>query len=50
MWSPVKLNDGKTHPYGFGLFLAPENGHKCYSHGERGKGLRPSLPGMWTTN
>ena len=39
MWTPVKLNDGKTHPYGFGWFLAPENGHKCHSHGGAWQGF-----------
>ena len=28
MWSPVKLNNGKTYPYGFGWFLSDENGKK----------------------
>jgi len=32
MWSPVKLNDGKTYPYGFGWFLSEKNGRKSVSH------------------
>jgi D-alanyl-D-alanine carboxypeptidase len=32
IWTPVKLNDGSTHPYGFGWFLSPIGGHRCYSH------------------
>jgi CubicO group peptidase (beta-lactamase class C family) len=32
IWTPVKLNDGKTHPYGFGWTLSPVNGHRCFSH------------------
>jgi len=32
MWSPVKLNDGKTYPYGFGWFLADRGGYKAVSH------------------
>ncbi len=32
MWSPVKLNNGKTYPYGFGWFLSDENGKKVVSH------------------
>ena len=39
MWTPVKLSDGKTHPYGFGWALAPENGHKCISHGGAWQGF-----------
>jgi CubicO group peptidase (beta-lactamase class C family) len=32
MWTPVKLNDGKTHPYGFGWFLHEIHGHKIIEH------------------
>ena len=32
MWSPVKLNDGKTYPYGFGWGLASRGGHKVVIH------------------
>lgn len=32
MWSPVKLNDGKTYPYGFGWFLGDRDGYKAVSH------------------
>ena len=32
MWSPVKLNDGKTYPYGFGWFLEDRGGFKAVSH------------------
>lgn len=39
MWTPVKLSDGKTYPYGFGWALAPENGHKCISHGGAWQGF-----------
>lgn len=39
MWTPVKLSDGKTYPYGFGWLLAPENGHKCISHGGAWQGF-----------
>ena len=28
MWTPVKLNDGKSHPYGFGWSLADVRGHR----------------------
>lgn len=39
MWTPVKLSDGKTYPYGFGWFLAPVNGHKCIAHGGAWQGF-----------
>ena len=39
MWTPVKLNNGKTHPYGFGWELEPVGGHKQVNHGG-------SLPGF----
>jgi CubicO group peptidase (beta-lactamase class C family) len=32
MWTPVKLKDGKTHPYGFGWFLNEVNGHRLIEH------------------
>jgi CubicO group peptidase (beta-lactamase class C family) len=32
MWTPVKLNDGTTHPYGFSWRLGQVNGHKIIEH------------------
>jgi len=32
MWTPVKLKDGKTHPYGFGWFLNEANGRRLIEH------------------
>jgi D-alanyl-D-alanine carboxypeptidase len=32
MWTPVKLNDGTTVPYGFGWGLTPWQGHKRVAH------------------
>jgi len=32
MWTPVKLNDGKTYPYGFGWSIQDEAGHHIVSH------------------
>lgn len=43
MWTPVTLNDGKNHPYGFGWALAPVNGHKCISHGGAWQGFRTAI-------
>ncbi|MEO8453309.1 MAG: serine hydrolase domain-containing protein [Gemmatimonadota bacterium] len=41
MWTPVRLNDGSSYPYGFGWALAPTNGLRTVSHGG-------SLPGFVT--
>lgn len=43
MWTPVKLNDGKTHPYGFGWELEPVGGHKRVNHGGSLPGFRAQL-------
>jgi CubicO group peptidase (beta-lactamase class C family) len=32
MWTPVRLNDGKTYGYGFGWFLSTVNGHRLIEH------------------
>jgi len=42
MWTPVKLNNGKTNPYGFGWELESVSGHKRVHHGG-------SLPGFRST-
>lgn len=39
MWTPVKLNSGASHPYGFGWELDAVNGHRRVQHGG-------SLPGF----
>jgi CubicO group peptidase (beta-lactamase class C family) len=39
MWTPVRLNDGKTHPYGFGWELGSLKDHRLVQHGG-------SLPGF----
>jgi len=39
MWTPVKLNSGAAHPYGFGWILEPLGDHRQVSHGG-------SLPGF----
>jgi CubicO group peptidase (beta-lactamase class C family) len=33
MWTPVALNDGKTHPYGFGWGVGSVNGRRVVQHG-----------------
>jgi CubicO group peptidase (beta-lactamase class C family) len=32
MWTPVRLNDGTTHGYGFGWGLGQRRGHRLISH------------------
>jgi D-alanyl-D-alanine carboxypeptidase len=43
MWTPVKLNNGTTHPYGFGWELEPVGGHKQVNHGGSLPGFRSQL-------
>lgn len=43
MWTPVKLNDGKTYPYGFGWQLESVGGHKQVNHGGSLPGFRSQL-------
>ncbi len=40
MWSPVKLNDGKTYPYGFGWALGEVNKHPVIEHGGAWQGFK----------
>ena len=40
MRARTKLNDGTTHPYGFGWELAEVNGHKVVHHGGTLAGFR----------
>ena len=32
-WTPLRLNDGNTYPYGFGWALQPYKGHRGVQHG-----------------
>ncbi len=43
MWTPVKLNSGATHPYGFGWELDAVNGHKRVQHGGSLPGFRAAI-------
>lgn len=43
MWQPVKLNNGTTHPYGFGWELDSVGGHKLVHHGGSLPGFRSEL-------
>lgn len=42
-WTPVKLNDGTTAPYGYGWQLSPLNGHRNISHGGSWQGFKTQL-------
>jgi len=39
MWTPVKLNSGKTYPYGFGWSISDVNGHRLFEHGGSWQGF-----------
>src|ERR1051326_5229947 len=39
MWTPVKLNNGKTFGYGFGWGLGEVNGHRLIEHGGAWQGF-----------
>jgi CubicO group peptidase (beta-lactamase class C family) len=39
MWTPVTLNDGKTHPYGFGWVVEDVRGHRLIHHGGAWQGF-----------
>jgi CubicO group peptidase (beta-lactamase class C family) len=43
MWTPVKLNDGKTHPYGFGWALGEVRGHRIIEHGGAWQGFKSQI-------
>ncbi len=40
MWTPVRLNDGSTHGYGFGWSLGSVNGHRLVEHGGAWQGFK----------
>lgn len=39
-WTPIRLNDGSTHPYGFGWALGSVNGHRIIEHGGSWQGFK----------
>jgi len=43
MWTPLKLNDGKTRDYGFGWFLNALNGHQNIGHSGSTSGFSASI-------
>jgi CubicO group peptidase (beta-lactamase class C family) len=40
MWTPVKLNDGKTQGYGYGWSLGEIRGHRIIEHGGSWQGFK----------
>jgi CubicO group peptidase (beta-lactamase class C family) len=43
MWTPVKLNNGKTFPYGFGWALGEIRGHRIIEHGGSWQGFKSQI-------
>jgi CubicO group peptidase (beta-lactamase class C family) len=43
VYTPVKLNSGKTYPYGFAWFLQPINGHDVHRHGGSWQGFKTDI-------
>jgi CubicO group peptidase (beta-lactamase class C family) len=43
MWTPVKLNNGQTHPYGFGWALGSVRGHRIVEHGGAWQGFKAQI-------
>ncbi|HEU4954983.1 MAG TPA: serine hydrolase domain-containing protein [Gemmatimonadales bacterium] len=42
-WTPVRLNDGGTYPYGFGWRVDDQRGHPRIGHGGSWQGFRASI-------
>ena len=43
MWTPVKLNNGQTQPYGFGWALGEVKGHRYVQHGGAWQGFKAQI-------
>ena len=43
MWTPVKLNNGQTHAYGFGWALGSVRGHRYVQHGGAWQGFKAQI-------
>jgi hypothetical protein len=43
MWTPIKLNDGKTHPYGFGWAVRQVNSRRLIEHGGAWQGFKAQI-------
>jgi hypothetical protein len=42
-WTPVRLNDGGTFPYGFGWYLTPQRGYRRLGHSGAWQGFRANI-------
>lgn len=43
MWTPVKLADGATYPYGFGWFLSEQRGFRAIEHAGAWQGFKAAV-------
>ncbi|MCI0389798.1 MAG: beta-lactamase family protein [Acidobacteria bacterium] len=43
IWTPVRLNNGKTSPYGFGWGIREANGHRLIEHGGAWQGFKSHI-------
>ena len=43
MWTSVKLNNGSTHPYGFGWAVREVRGHRVIEHGGAWQGFKSQI-------
>jgi len=43
MWTPVRLNDGNTQPYGFGWQINSVHGHRLIEHGGAWQGFKSHI-------
>lgn len=43
MWTPVKLANGTTYPYGFGWGIDEQRGHRLIEHGGSWQGFRSAI-------
>ena len=43
MWSPIKLNDGRTYPYGFGWAVRKVNDKRVIEHGGAWQGFKAHI-------
>jgi CubicO group peptidase (beta-lactamase class C family) len=43
MWTPVTLNNGKTHPYGFAWWVVDVRGHRLIHHGGSWQGFHCAI-------
>jgi CubicO group peptidase (beta-lactamase class C family) len=43
MWTPVRLNNGSTYPYGFGWSLEEAHGHRLIGHGGSWQGFKAHI-------